>query len=427
MVVVLAGSPRVALLGMMASVLFLTQVQQVAVAGLNIYSVRFLELAGFIRVMSRGEFVFKNLNKIDRALLVLYLFTPIVYCLRSTQGQAYIIGESVDAFLCYFTFRGLIHEMKDFELFLRGFILLLVPYALMVLFESMTHHNAFAFIGGGLFDWTRGDRFRCVGSFRNPDLLGTLGATFAPLYVGLACIRRNRMVAVIGLILCLVIVWASNSGGPLCTTAIGFAGWAFWFVRTRMQLVRRGMAFGLIVLAMVMKAPIWYLLSRISEITGGDGWHRSYLIDVSVQHLGTWWLAGMPIIDTSDWFAYSLGTGADICDVFISFGLNAGLGAIVLLVLLLVKGFSAVGKALDSIGSGFVEPTEMEFMLWGFGAMLAGHIANWFGITYFDQSYVIWFMQLAALSSITQSCIETANQSEMQETAEETDPVGVPG
>ena len=96
-------------------------------------------------------------------------------------------------------------------------------------------------------------------------------------------------------------------------------------------------------LAMVMKAPIWYLLARVSEFTGGDGWHRAYLIDVSVQHLRLWWFAGLPVIETSNWFEYSFSTGADITNNFISVGLNAGLGAIVLLILMLVRGFSNVG------------------------------------------------------------------------------------
>jgi hypothetical protein len=406
--VIVTGSRLYALLALVAGAMFLTQAQAVQAMGLNMFAVRWLEIVGFIRVMSRREFSFSNLNKIDRALLWLYLFIPIVYCFRSTEGQAYIIGESVDAFLCYFTFRGLVRDMEDMREFLRAFILLLAPYAVMILYEVITHKNAFAFIGGGMWDWVRGDRFRCVGSFRNPDLLGTLGATFAPLYVGLACSRDERKRAIFGLALCLFIVWASNSGGPICAAAVGFFGWGLWFIRTRMQTVRRAMAATLILLAIVMKAPIWYLLARVSEFTGGDGWHRAYLIDVSVQHLSLWWFAGLPTVETSDWFEYSFSTGADITNNFISVGLSAGLGAIVLLIVLLVRGFSNVGNALVSIQKDLYEPTPNEFLLWGFGAMLAAHIANWLGITYFDQSYVIFFMQLAALASVTASCIATA-------------------
>ncbi len=43
------------------------------------------------------------------------------------------------------------------------------------------------------------------------------------------------------------------------------------------------------------------------------------------------------------------------------------------------------------------EPCEVEFLLWGLGVMLLGHIANWIGITYFDQFYLIWFINLLRL------------------------------
>ncbi len=29
------------------------------------------------------------------------------------------------------------------------------------------------------------------------------------------------------------------------------------------------------------------------------------------------------------------------------------------------------------------------------------HIVNWFGVCYFDQIYLVWFMQIAAVSSLS--------------------------
>jgi hypothetical protein len=391
-----------------AGVLFLTQVQAINVVGFNLFAVRILELAAFIRVAARREFSFGRFNKIDSALLFVYGFTTIVFCLRSSDGQANMIGTAVDAFLCYFAFRGLIGDMEDLRWFLRAFLVLLAPYALMVFFEMVTHRNAFSFIGGGTGSWMRGERFRCVGSFRNPDLLGALGASFLPLYLGIAWIRPERRLACMGIVLCLFIVYASNSGGPLCATSVGLIGWGFWLLRKQMRKVRWGMVATIAALAMVMKAPIWYLLARISDITGGDGWHRSYLLDVSFKHLGAWWLAGMDMIETADWFPDGVlaSTGsADITNQFLSFGLTAGLGAMALLILLLARAFSGLGKALAGIRLNSQRPAETEFLLWGLGVMLTVHIANWFGITYFDQFYVIWFMQLAAISSISASCV----------------------
>jgi hypothetical protein len=417
--VVLLAPRQWAVLAMMAGVLYLTQAQAVDVLGFNLYAVRFLELAGCIRVMARREFSFLRLNRIDQGLLLLYSYTAIVYSLWAADGRSYVIGNAVDAFLCYFTFRGLIREMEDFRWFLRAFVLLLAPFVALILLEAMTRHNPFSFLGD-TYDWVRGDRFRCVGSFRHPDLLGTLGASFLPLYIGLTFARRDRWFALIGIGLCLVIVWASNSGGPLGAAAFGLVGWAFWTVRTKMREVRWGIVGGIALTALVMKAPIWYLIARISDITGGSGWHRSYLIDMAFQHLDKWWLAGMPITDTRDWFPYILITtgGADITNQFLSFGLNAGLGAIALFILLLTRAFSGLGEALASVRSNCRKPSETEFLLWGFGVMLLVHIVNWFGITYFDQIHVVWFMQLATISGLSETRAEAGSKIETDDSGD---------
>ena len=411
--VVLFGSRRWAIMALMAGVLYIPQVQAVEVMNFNLFSARFLELAGFIRVMSRREFSFSKLNKIDRALLLLYAFTAVVFSLRSSESQAFVIGTAVDAILCYFMFRGLVTDAEEFRWFLRAFVVLLAPFALLVLIESLTRYNVFSIMGGGAFAWDRDGRLRCFGSFRHPDLLGTLGASFLPLYIGLACGKTDRMRAIVAIGLCLVIVRCSNSGGPACAAAVGVAGWMCWKVRTNMRAVRWGIVSVVVLAAVLMKAPVWYLLSHVSDITGGDGYHRAYLMDVTYRHLSGWWLDGLPLRETIDWFPYSLPTAADITNQFVSFGLTAGLGAVVLFIVLL--GFSGVGKALASLRSHDGESDGTEFLLWGLGVMLAVHIINWFGIAYFDQFYVIWFMQLAVVSSVTESCLQASPAVEMDE------------
>jgi hypothetical protein len=321
----------------------------------------------------------------------------------------------VDAFLCYFAFRGLIDGVETFPWFLRAFLILLAPYTLLILIESVTGHNPFTVLGGmaGGSAWMRHGHPRCFGSFRQPDTLGMFGASFLPLYIGLACIARERKRAILGICLCLVLVWAANSGGAASGAGVGLVCWGAWRFRAQMRKVRWGMVAAIAALALVMKAPIWYLLARASDITGGDGWHRAYLIEVSFRHLGLWWLAGMNLIETIDWFpdGVLVTTGAaDITNQFLFFGFAAGLGAVALLTFLLVRAFSGLGNALAGVRSISQKPVETEFLLWGLGVMLAVHIVNWFDIIYFDQMYVIWFMQLATISSIAGTFLATATR-----------------
>ncbi|MGC9941901.1 MAG: hypothetical protein ABSE48_08695 [Verrucomicrobiota bacterium] len=406
---VLGGSRRTALVGMMAGVLYLTQAQQIEALGFNFYAIRFLELAGFIRVMLRHEFSFRNLNGIDWALLLLYGYTSAVFLLRSSEGVGNQVGMGVDAFLCYFTFRGLVSGMDDFLSFLRTLVILLIPYALLVVIESATGHNPFSVLGGitGGSNWMRHGRPRCFGSFRQPDTLGMFGACFLPLYVALSCIRTERKRAFVGIGLCFVLVLAANCGGAASGAATGLLGWGLWCARKQMWKVRWGLVGLIAALALIMKSPVWYIFARASSITGGDGWTRSYLFDKAYEHLGQWWLAGMPLLDTNSWFPFTLpGIGtADITNMYIWFGLTAGLGAMALFIVLLTRAFSSLGKALAAVRSGPSQSEGAEFLLWGLGVMLLVHIIDWFGIIYFDQMYVTWFMQLAAISGISAGCL----------------------
>lgn len=417
-VTVVCAPRRWAVVGAMAGVLFLTQGQSLNVLGLNLYAVRFVELAGFARVLIRGEVTFSNLTAIDRALLLTYGYSTAVFLLRSSEGAVFQIGVMIDAYLCYFTFRGLIGDLEDFRWFLRAFLLLLGPFAALVLFESLTTNNLFSYMGAvRAEDFMRAGRLRCQGSFRQPILMGTLGASFFPLYISLALSKESRKLGLFGMGLCTIIVWASNSGGPASCAAIGLAGWMLWKWRTRMRFVRRVIAAGIIALTLVMKAPVWYLLARVSLLTGGGGWHRSFLIDNAVQHLSEWWLAGMPIEETIDWFPYSLRVtgGADMTNAFIAFGITSGLIAIGLFVALLTCAYRQLGIALAAVRFSSGDSRTTEFTLWGLGVMLTVHVVNWFGITYFDQIYVVWFLQLAAIANLCTNSMETLVEAKNEE------------
>ena len=74
-----------------------------------------------------------------------------------------------------------------------------------------------------------------------------------------------------------------------------------------------------------MRDPIWYLPSKMSALIGGGGWHRSYLMDQAIRHIDQWWLAGMPLDLTVNWFPYLVHGAADMTNVYIGFGVDGGL------------------------------------------------------------------------------------------------------
>ena len=253
--VVLFAPRRSALVGMMGGVLYLTEQQAIDVLGLNVTAIRLLEVMGIARVMVRREFSMSNVNGIDRALLMFYGYTTLVFLIRSSVGQAETVGSMVDATFLYFTFRGFIRNIDELKWFLRVFVIVLAPYVALLSVEMLTRANPFGLLGARTWNFElRSGRIRCMGSFRHPALLGTLGASLLPLYIGLFLTKRNRIRAFGGISLCLGVVVLSNSGGPLSGAAMGVVGWLFWIARTKMFIVRRILVGTFVFLALVMKA-----------------------------------------------------------------------------------------------------------------------------------------------------------------------------
>ncbi|HEY3856222.1 MAG TPA: hypothetical protein VGO67_17690 [Verrucomicrobiae bacterium] len=417
-VYILKGSKRVALLALIIGALFLTEFNEVRILGLNFFPTRVLEIFLLIRTLTRREWLAFKLNGIDKAVVWFYIYLTVVFLIRSKVGLMFQVGVAVDALILYFSCRALIESPDDLRWLLRSFVFLLIPFVLALIVERVKGHSPLGILGWGLSgEWTRDSKVRCFGSLRNPSLLGTISVGFIPIFIGASFRRLNRNWAALGIGLCFIIIWAANSGGPVGATAFGFLGWCFWRFRTKMRQVRWGIVGFVVLMAVVMKAPIWYLVAHVSGTTGGNGWHRAFLMDISAQNIGKWWFAGMPLADTAGWFPYILTTTntADITNEFVLIGLTSGIGAMGLFILVLKRAFSLLGNALQAVRHHSPALVEDEYLLWGLGCMLAAHIVNWLGITYFDQTSVFWFTQLAAISSLSDWYLNMRSESVQSE------------
>lgn len=402
--VVLFAPRRWALLAMAFGILYLTMGHAVEVMDLRLYPVRLLTLAAFVRVLARKEWSDNGLLAIDKLVIAVYAYQAVAFLLNGNGSATSGIAPTVDALLAYFACRGLVRHTEDLTRFLQDFTPLLVVYAALVYLEMSTRQNPFSIVGGIQQEVIRNGRPRCIGSFGHASLLGTFGASFIPLYIALWMSRTGRLLAVVGILACLGIVLLSNSGGPLSCAALGIVAWLLWPQRGRMHWLRRGMVGALLFLAVFMEAPLWYLPAKLSMFSGGDGWHRSYLMELAIRHFGEWWLAGMPVIRTRDWFPYVVVTGgADLINYYLVFGISGGLGAMVLFITLLTRSFSRIGSAMMRLRQDRGAARPEEFMLWGLGSVLAVHTFNWFGMVYFDQFYAFFFLQLAAAVSLAQA------------------------
>jgi hypothetical protein len=198
---------------------------------------------------------------------------------------------------------------------------------------------------------------------------------------------------------CLAVVFASRSSGPLLGALVGLLGLVMWPYRHSTRAIRWALVLGYLALELVMNAPAYYALARIDVTGSSTSWHRAALIDSAFTHFGDWWLGGTDY--TRHWFAYGVGwtdRHADITNHYLRMGVDGGLPLLIALVILLVRGFSAVGTAWRHLAAS-AAPQPHRYLPWALGASLLSHAASFVGISYFDQSVVFLYVTLAAIAS----------------------------
>jgi hypothetical protein len=405
--VVLRGQRSAAVNALLAVAAFMPLGQQVVVFGLHIQFFRILTVVGFLRIMSRGENSGFTWTRIDKLFVAWALTAAVCGALRAPGSIMGIncLGGAFNEFGTYFLIRILTKDPIEAVDHLRLLALATIFMAMAMSWEYVVHKNLFAVFGGVPFEvLVRDGRFRCQGPFRHPILAGTFAATLFPLLAGMWLRgRRDKLIAFLGMAACGFIstVAAASSGAMLtCITAV--LGLALWPIRARMQIVRRLMVLAIIGLTVTMRSPPWYLIAKASDVFGGTGWHRAFLIDQAVKYFGEWCLIGTSV--TAHWAPAGQvlpldPNNMDITNHYVMQGVQGGILGLGLFITIIVNCFKVVGRTLrrrkDSpLGSK---------MLWAFGVGLACHCVAFVSISYFDQIEVFWFWLLAIFATIAAS------------------------
>jgi hypothetical protein len=242
----------------------------------------------------------------------------------------------------------------------------------------------------------RQGRYRAQGPFAHAILAGTIGAVSLPLLIGLW--RLQRSYAILGAVSCVTMVVACASSGPIMSLLAACAALWMWRYREKMQLVRRLAVAGYLGLVLLMKAPAYYILARMDIVGGSTGWHRAALIEAALEHFREWWLGGTNY--TRDWLPTGVSWSnqhTDITNHYLHLGVIGGLPLTLIFIAILVKGFSFVGRTLrDRPDLSW----ESQFMVWALGCSLFAHAATSVSVAYFDQSFVLIYLTLGAISSL---------------------------
>lgn len=375
--------------------------QVLLIGGTHFPMLRVLVLFGAVRIFkdrntSRYKIFSGGLNKIDVSQMLLTIFTVIngILLFQESGAVVFQLGNLYTIFGIYFLLRFLIRDDDDIVRMIRTLACIAAFIAVIMAWEIQTGHNPYAILGGARAAsyatlMERDDRFRALGCFGHPILAGTFGAILVPLFVLLwRKGKRDRVLAGVGIAACTVIVLTSNSSTPVLAYAGGVLAIFLWPMRRWMRVIRWGIVILVVSLHMVMKAPVWHLISRIDISGGSSGYHRYMLIDQCVRHFSDWWLIGVK--STFDW-------GWDMWDTanqYVSLCDSSGLLPFLLFLATIVYSFKYLGNARKA-----ATDKKKRLFLWSLGACLFANVISFVGISYWDQTQVVWYGLLAAISA----------------------------
>lgn len=377
----------------------MTLEQGIVIGPFHFTLIRILIACAVVRVIARGELSSLRLNSLDWLIIVSAVWALISSFFHQDPSSELVnhLGLVYNTCGIYFLLRIFCQSLNDVVHICILTSILLIPVALEMIVEKVTIINLFSALSDvSRIPDIRGGRIRANGPFAHPILAGTVGAVCLPLIIGLW--QNHRKTAAIGILACLTMILTCASSGPILSAMAAIGALLLWPLRHRMRLVRWLAVMGYIALDLVMKAPAYYLIARVDVAGGSTGWHRAALIESAIQHISEWWLAG------TDYTRHWMPTGvswspdhADITNHYLQMGVIGGLPLTLLFIAVLTIGFSFVGRRLRQ--SADLSP-ESRFFLWTLGASLFAHAATCISVSYFDQSFVFLYLNLAAIGSI---------------------------
>jgi hypothetical protein len=364
---------------------FVPSDQRVIIFDLDFTPLRMLVLMGFLRIILQSEQLMFKWNPFDKLVLAWAVCGAVIYVIYWANMRAliYKCGVLFDVIGLYWLFRINISSWEDIKLAIKIFAICSLILAVLVGLEWATGKNPFAAMGKVSTEVREG-RYRCQASFPHSIMLGLFWATMLPLFIGFARQNKHKLLFWSAVGASAFIVAATASSTPVVTLLIVLI--LLYGYKWRQYTASAGWGFLVLIIALhiVMNAPVWHLISRIDVVGGSTGWHRYILIEQAVNHFGEWMFLGCK--STTHW-----GSGLwDITNQYILEGIRGGL---ITLVLFLVMIYMALRTVLRL--SLQKQRHKQQFLAWCIFVAILGHCVAFFGVSYFGQIVIWWYMTLA--------------------------------
>jgi hypothetical protein len=387
--------------------------QQIYIAGIHLFVLRIIILAGLVRVAlaskqpSQSRFV-GGWNAIDNVYLAWVIFRVLSSILQyggATGAIIYQAGYMWETLGGYVLLRFLIQDLEDITLVLKVFVAIVVVLAVTMTNEKLRDINIFGYLGSvTIRPEIREGSIRAQGDSAHSILAGVLGVTLMPMFWWLVQSGKARVMGILGWIGSTVMMLTCASSTPLLSYLGALLACCLWPFRKNMRAFRWGIVLILIAVHLTMKAPVWFLIAHVDLIAGNSGYHRAMLIDQCIHHFRDWVLIGT---DTSDW-------GWDMWDLsnqFVAEADTGGLATFICFVMVISRTFGRIGRARKLVEGD----KQQEWFMWFLGVTLFTHIVGYFGISYFDQTKISWCAFLAIAIAATNPILAQENLPTVQQ------------
>lgn len=390
---------RWSILPMLVMACFVSSAQRIVIAGADFDFLRIMVVFGFTRLIFKKEYVSFVWTTLDKAVIFWIVSSIFFFIMRVGSISAMInrLGFGFDAIGMYFVFRCLIRTWHDIETIIFGLLLISTPLSILFVLENRTGRNLFSIFGGiSEITMVRDGRLRCQGAFSHPILAGCFWVSLMPLFASYWWKSpKDRAWAIIGLVASLTIVICCASSTPLMGVIVAIIGGVFFCFRGWMRPIRWGVLLALVVLHVIMNAPVWHLISRISAIGGSTGWHRYNLINQAINNFDDWWFSGCSGYTVAGWGVFA----GDVTNQYIAEGVNGGFFAMCLFVVVVSIAFREIGHLWR-----LQVPNIYRLAIsWSLGVSLYVHCVNFIGVSYFGQIWIVWYLLLAVIGSLSEN------------------------
>ena len=388
-VLILTLPRKKAIVAFLLPVLMIPMGQVVLIGGVHFTMMRILILAGLVRAAkfksSSSSWLSTGFTPIDQVVVLWTVSGFIVTTIQWMNSQMLIaqLGNLLDALGAYLVLRFFITDGEALRRTIKVFAVICAILGVSMINEQITGVNVFNLIGG--MDLPVEQIVR-DGQLRSSGVMGPLGSgVFAgvlmPLFLWLWTVKKFRMVAYAGLAGATAMLITTHASTPWMTLGAGLLGLSFWALRERMRIIRWGIALALVALHLVMKAPVWHLISRVDLTGSSSSWHRYTLVNQTIRHFSDWWLLGYRYYDQWDWDMW------DTSNLFVAAALTGGLVTLVLVIAVFSRSFGAIGTARKRVSGD----RRQEWFLWCLGSALFACVVSCFGIAFLYQSQILLF------------------------------------